>query len=175
MPNHSRFHAIFILKSYLNPLDREIEVDCLMSLITCTDCKKEISSKAQACPNCGCPVTSDQRTDLKLTQATGGFEINVGVQEAFRLSVQAAGLVSQKLVPSVIAAVDDGVIYIEAVETHGGWFEPIYRDKVYIKPVSLSPESSLLTNYHFDNETRAEFGERVWQAFLNELYYIITK
>jgi len=27
-----------------------------MSLIKCTECGKEISDKAQACPNCGCPV-----------------------------------------------------------------------------------------------------------------------
>lgn len=27
-----------------------------MALITCKECKKEISDKARACPNCGCPV-----------------------------------------------------------------------------------------------------------------------
>lgn len=27
-----------------------------MALITCTECGKEISDKASACPNCGCPI-----------------------------------------------------------------------------------------------------------------------
>lgn len=28
-----------------------------MSMITCSECGKEISDKAQTCPNCGCPIT----------------------------------------------------------------------------------------------------------------------
>ena len=32
-----------------------------MPLITCPDCKKEISDKAKACPSCGCPVVSSQQ------------------------------------------------------------------------------------------------------------------
>ena len=27
-----------------------------MALITCTECGKEFSEKASACPNCGCPT-----------------------------------------------------------------------------------------------------------------------
>lgn len=27
-----------------------------MALITCTECGKEFSEKAPACPNCGCPT-----------------------------------------------------------------------------------------------------------------------
>ena len=27
-----------------------------MALITCTECGKEFSDKAAACPNCGCPT-----------------------------------------------------------------------------------------------------------------------
>lgn len=30
-----------------------------MALIKCRECGKEISSFANCCPNCGCPVTSD--------------------------------------------------------------------------------------------------------------------
>lgn len=30
-----------------------------MALITCPDCKKEISSKAESCPNCGYPINSE--------------------------------------------------------------------------------------------------------------------
>ena len=28
-----------------------------MALITCTECGKEFSDKAPACPNCGCPTS----------------------------------------------------------------------------------------------------------------------
>lgn len=30
-----------------------------MALIRCTDCEKEFSDKAKACPNCGCPRSDD--------------------------------------------------------------------------------------------------------------------
>ena len=33
-----------------------------MSLIKCSECGKEISDKAAACPNCGCPVTAMKET-----------------------------------------------------------------------------------------------------------------
>lgn len=33
-----------------------------MALITCEDCGREVSERAQSCPSCGCP--------------TGGFQIN---------------------------------------------------------------------------------------------------
>ena len=33
-----------------------------MPLIKCTECKKEISSKASSCPNCGCPSSDGVQT-----------------------------------------------------------------------------------------------------------------
>ena len=44
-----------------------------MSLINCPECKKEISDKAEACPQCGCPIKSDSRkinAQLKTIQLT---------------------------------------------------------------------------------------------------------
>lgn len=29
-----------------------------MALITCPDCKKQVSSNAKNCPNCGCPINT---------------------------------------------------------------------------------------------------------------------
>lgn len=29
-----------------------------MSLISCSECGKQVSDKAASCPNCGCPITS---------------------------------------------------------------------------------------------------------------------
>ena len=34
-----------------------------MALIKCGECKKEISDKAEVCPNCGCPV-GEKNVDL---------------------------------------------------------------------------------------------------------------
>ena len=43
---------------------RENEGGVDMALIKCTECGKEISDKATACPHCGCPMTeiSNKRT-----------------------------------------------------------------------------------------------------------------
>ena len=30
-----------------------------MALINCPECNKQISDKAAACPNCGCPISID--------------------------------------------------------------------------------------------------------------------
>ena len=30
-----------------------------MVLIKCSECGKEISSKAKSCPNCGCPINDE--------------------------------------------------------------------------------------------------------------------
>ena len=37
-----------------------------MALIKCSECSKEVSDKAQACPNCGSPIAADHLT-LNLT------------------------------------------------------------------------------------------------------------
>lgn len=31
-----------------------------MALIKCQECGKEISNKANACPNCGCPIEKEK-------------------------------------------------------------------------------------------------------------------
>lgn len=38
-----------------------------MALITCPDCKKQVSDQAQACPDCGCPIKKPtvQKSSLK--------------------------------------------------------------------------------------------------------------
>lgn len=37
-----------------------------MALITCPECKKEVSDKASSCPSCGCPIHSDKKTTQTL-------------------------------------------------------------------------------------------------------------
>lgn len=46
-----------------------------MALIKCTECGKEISDKAVACPNCGCPV-GEILKDTKRTNSYSTFEAN---------------------------------------------------------------------------------------------------
>ena len=35
-----------------------------MALIKCPECGKEISDKAAACPNCGCPASEFNKTEV---------------------------------------------------------------------------------------------------------------
>lgn len=37
-----------------------------MALIKCTECGKEISDKAQSCPNCGCPIEAAPYGTVKI-------------------------------------------------------------------------------------------------------------
>ena len=37
-----------------------------MSLILCPECEKQISNKAQMCPNCGCPIASNEHPEGKI-------------------------------------------------------------------------------------------------------------
>ena len=32
-----------------------------MALINCSECGKEVSDKAKACPNCGCPINEEKK------------------------------------------------------------------------------------------------------------------
>lgn len=40
-----------------------------MSLITCTECKKDISEYADACPNCGCPMSKIKEETKKINNS----------------------------------------------------------------------------------------------------------
>lgn len=44
-----------------------------MALIICKECGKQVSSKAHACPHCGCPVSSGQ--DKTLTYKGKTFDV----------------------------------------------------------------------------------------------------
>lgn len=37
-----------------------------MALITCPECGREISDRAEACPNCGFPITKSEEMDNEL-------------------------------------------------------------------------------------------------------------
>ena len=52
-----------------------------MALIKCSECGKEVSDKAQSCPNCGCPIAASSpngtvRIKLSPVKAPSGFNGN---------------------------------------------------------------------------------------------------
>lgn len=48
-----------------------------MSLISCPECGKEVSDKAQSCPNCGCPLHGTQEMNAEMHRAgTAGMPLN---------------------------------------------------------------------------------------------------
>ena len=53
-----------------------------MALIECTECGKNFSDKAPACPGCGCPTNSG--TNKKNTNIQYGKEIGVGIKESMQ-------------------------------------------------------------------------------------------
>lgn len=42
-----------------------------MAMIICTECGKEISDKAKACPHCGCPIIVESVTEEKANELSG--------------------------------------------------------------------------------------------------------
>lgn len=46
-----------------------------MAIINCPECRKEISDKATTCPNCGCPIQSDDNLMLELDGVTDKVEL----------------------------------------------------------------------------------------------------
>ncbi len=55
-----------------------------MALVHCTECGREISDKAAACPHCGCPLTKTPAADAKpkavATEATSSGEVVLAVE-----------------------------------------------------------------------------------------------
>ncbi len=49
-----------------------------MALIKCPECGKEISDRAESCPNCGCLIDEEEVSDTSLTKDTIGFPSVMG-------------------------------------------------------------------------------------------------
>lgn len=62
-----------------------------MALIKCTECGKEFSDKASACPNCGCPTSEmffEQpkiNTPIKVTKSIGPIQVDE-INQMFRIN-----------------------------------------------------------------------------------------
>ena len=64
--------------------------DFVMALIKCPECGKEISDKAAACPNCGCPVAE------MTTSGTVRIKMPNNIVEGWDASVSANGKILWK-------------------------------------------------------------------------------
>lgn len=42
-----------------------------MALVKCPECEKEISDRAKVCPNCGCPISLNQDTNVLICSLQG--------------------------------------------------------------------------------------------------------
>ena len=147
-----------------------------MALITCPDCSNQISSKAKACPTCGCPVTGEMRGDIALTQTSNGFHLNVGKEEAFRICISAAEIMRTTYVPEVKVFIDQGVIRFEATKERGGWWpmDPIVRDSIFVETIEVSSDTTLLSIYWFTDNTQQVWGDNANVGFINAVYKLIT-
>ena len=61
-----------------------------MALISCPDCSKEVSDKAPACPNCGCPISASVNSSQDTNKS-------IGIPEEIlkRLPFETKGLMSK--------------------------------------------------------------------------------
>ena len=50
-----------------------------MALIKCTECGKEISSKAKTCPHCGAPLVKEKKKGSCLTKILGMVILFIGL------------------------------------------------------------------------------------------------
>lgn len=74
-----------------------------MALIKCSECGKEISDKAVACPNCGCPISEMNATPIDSSRPVENPVGNISQKPALKKS---------KLLPFIIAG---GVIVIALI------------------------------------------------------------
>lgn len=74
-----------------------------MALINCPECGKEISDKAEACPNCGCPINSSRIKNKYMVYMVGYRDtdtaVSAGLKEVLQLDLEYSEVVDilQKL------------------------------------------------------------------------------
>ena len=55
-----------------------------MALINCPECGKEISDKAEACPNCGCPINSSRIKNKYMVYMVGYRDTDTAVSAGLK-------------------------------------------------------------------------------------------
>jgi hypothetical protein len=62
-----------------------------MAIITCIECKQEVSDKAKACPHCGYPISGQTAHPLPSSSSPPFSQIQVPAKAAVRLQVDSIG------------------------------------------------------------------------------------
>lgn len=65
-----------------------------MAMIKCPECGKDISDKAAACPNCGCPISGATSDSAKLTFSMASQRFLVSATVSVSLDGEDVGLLS---------------------------------------------------------------------------------
>lgn len=78
-----------------------------MALIKCPECGKEISDKAESCPNCGCPVKSENSEIIQKDAIQEEFdnEGNVSMDEAIKIEKPEKKPLSKKVIIGIVVAI----------------------------------------------------------------------
>lgn len=87
-----------------------------MALIKCTECGKEVSDKAAACPNCGCPVPRDEMNDQTKEELQGESEdVSECASEKTANDVKEIRKATRKTKSLVVALVSVSVLLVVAI------------------------------------------------------------
>lgn len=132
-----------------------------MSLIKCTECQKEISSKADRCPHCGCPVSQSDIPTQNLLQKDGKkkngcglfFLIIIFIISLILLIVSA--LNNDDVASPTTNSYDASGIsakYIDVSQSEGNAIDTVLSDCGITQILSFDHDE-LLDNAHADGET----------------------
>jgi uncharacterized membrane protein YvbJ len=84
-----------------------------MSLIRCPDCEKDVSSRTEKCPNCGCPIS---KTPLQETSTQETVTIELTSKEIKKQTIYAVLLMMAGLFIAIFGAfISGGVTLLGAV------------------------------------------------------------
>lgn len=125
-----------------------------MALIKCTECGKEISDKAAACPHCGCPILSSSipSPSIEAPPKKKGHGCLVSIIIVFLLFCfgLSVGLSQGRKVTNPKQGISNK--YIDVTDEEGELIDNILS-KCGISEVSTFEHDELLDNAHFENET----------------------
>lgn len=76
-----------------------------MALISCPECRREISDRASACPTCGCPITTRNSTPAVQVTHVRHEEVNRGFSKGIDKGMEELGSGFMKFVLTVIGVI----------------------------------------------------------------------
>ena len=123
-----------------------------MALIKCSECGKEISSKAAACPYCGCPIEDNNIVAVKIEKATTD-EPSLGKIEGQKKK--------KTIITGILVILILAVAIVLGVKTiHNKRFEGCaYATAMALKEILKNPDSLSVYDAEFYTPTNQASGE----------------